>query len=112
MSVEKVKLPKEVSEAIEELRESNWSNRQIIQKIEGADINSYVIRLTGYVTLYGFDVLLQALVNGYEVEETPEDKVREFFNAFSTPNAEGMYKRNAICKTLDLLNIKIEGVNT
>ncbi|NRF01228.1 hypothetical protein HRF55_10530 [Bacillus subtilis] len=67
--------------------------------------------------------LAAALVNGYEVEKTPEEKVREYYEKTertrderqSAGDIEG--KRfhggvmNGICNTLDLLGIKIEGVN-
>jgi len=63
--------------------------------------------------------LAAALINGYEVEKTPEESVREFYDSFecgprmypaemSFRNEE--YRRIIKC-TLNRLGIKIEGVN-
>lgn len=63
--------------------------------------------------------LASALINGYEVEKTPEESVREFYDSFecgprmypaemSFRNEE--YRRIIKC-TLNRLGIKIEGVN-
>lgn len=68
----------------------------------------------GYLPLaqLGFDKFVQALYNGYEIEETPEDMVR---NLFEKENAKSVNSQmssvSAIRQTLALLNIKIEGVN-
>jgi len=51
-----------------------------------------------------------ALINGYEVEKTPEEKVREYYESYGgSPSA--MEWKEAVQDTLDLLGIKIEGVN-
>ncbi|MGN7387782.1 hypothetical protein [Sporosarcina sp. SAFN-015] len=60
--------------------------------------------------------LMRALVNGYEVEKTPEEKVRDYYGKINALIAEHRYShdvgvRFGIEKTLDLLGIKIEGVN-
>lgn len=119
--MEKVVLPKEVAEAIDVLRDKAWSNHQILRQIEGTDINTYVIRLVGYVKLYGFDNLLQALVNGFEVEETPEDKIRYAYKQYhDTAISKEKEDDKEFCKgavegiifALTALNIKIDGVNS
>lgn len=54
--------------------------------------------------------LAAALINGYEVEKTPEEKVREFYESHGgSPSAEE--RKAAIRETLYKLGIKIEGVN-
>lgn len=54
----------------------------------------------------------KALINGYEVEETPEDKVRELYIEQNRSLSEDQLRSDvAIKKVLNLLNIKIEGVN-
>ncbi|TWM68763.1 DUF1642 domain-containing protein [Bacillus licheniformis] len=54
--------------------------------------------------------LAAALINGYEVEKTPEEKVREFYESHGgSPSA--MERKAAIRETLYKLGIKIEGVN-
>ncbi|MEZ3605418.1 hypothetical protein OB894_01300 [Bacillus subtilis] len=67
--------------------------------------------------------LAAALVNGYEVEKTPEEKLREYFEETKRTrdgrhlagDIEGKRFHGGalvgICNTLELLGIKIEGVN-
>ncbi|MCV4329287.1 hypothetical protein [Bacillus velezensis] len=64
--------------------------------------------------------LAAALVNGYEVEATPEDRVREYFAELQekqrTAQSRGVTfslecEREGVINTLNLLGIKIEGVN-
>lgn len=67
--------------------------------------------------------LAAALINGYEVEATPEEKVREYFEATKTRRREkrdagdiedqryNSGKIDGVINTLNLLGIKIEGVN-
>ncbi|QII48106.1 DUF1642 domain-containing protein [Bacillus paralicheniformis] len=54
--------------------------------------------------------LAAALINGYEVEKTLEEKVREYYESHGgSPSAEE--RKAAIRETLCKLGIKIEGVN-
>ncbi|MFV4878890.1 hypothetical protein [Bacillus velezensis] len=63
--------------------------------------------------------LAAALVNGYEVEKTPGEKVREFYESFNTGfgtfHSETHFRyeeyQRVIKSTLNFLGIKIEGVN-
>ncbi|KIN51194.1 hypothetical protein [Bacillus subtilis] len=63
--------------------------------------------------------LAAALVNGYEVKKTPEEKVREFYESFNTgfgtSHSETHFRfeeyQRVIKITLERLGIKIEGVN-
>lgn len=67
--------------------------------------------------------LAAALVNGYEVEKTPEEKVREYFEWLKRSrderhiagDVEGKRFKagllQGVLNTLDYLGIKIEGVN-
>lgn len=67
--------------------------------------------------------LAAALVNGYEVEKTPEEKLREYFEETKRTRDERHLAGDTegkrfhggalvgICNTLELLGIKIEGVN-
>ncbi len=77
--MEKVTLPKEVAEALESLKADGLSNLRI-----AADaLTAYAVKGTDYFTLQMFlsesnennDILLSALVNGYEVEMTPEEQI-------------------------------------
>ncbi|MED1923485.1 hypothetical protein [Bacillus velezensis] len=64
--------------------------------------------------------LAAALVNGYEVEATPEDRVREYFAELQEKERAAQSRgvtfsleceREGVINTLNLLGIKIEGVN-
>lgn len=121
----KVKLPREVAQAIEDLRKDGMSNFNIMYQAQGAVVtNSY---LTIRKWAFDFpgegspDLLMQALVNGYEVEKTPEDRVREYFEilkrreVYAEENghltAQHRQGRLSVAITLDILGIKIKGVN-
>ncbi|MCP1528547.1 hypothetical protein [Bacillus pumilus] len=66
--------------------------------------------------------LAAALINGYEIEKSPEEKVREYYgfnhdehHKVLTASPRGQYTSgvaDGIRKTIDLLGIKVEGVNT
>lgn len=111
--MDKVKLPKEVAEAIESLREpfNSFSDYAIIGMLYSPSKHKEVKEIQvlhenmGQEKMHPGD-LLQALVNGYEVEETPEEKVREMYGIATA------IERNAIVSTLNAVKISIEGVNT
>jgi deoxyadenosine/deoxycytidine kinase len=117
---DKVTLPREVAEAIEDLRKDHYDNRALIDEIyEGATRPV----LQAYAEA-NFDTLLNALVNGYEIEKSPEDKVREYFKQLSEcwfrlfkegdTNNLGvgyLHRMEAVMHTLNLLGIEIPGVN-
>ncbi|MEK3975549.1 hypothetical protein [Psychrobacillus sp. FSL K6-1267] len=124
MSNSKVMVTKEVAEAIEEL----------INGRNGFRLNPFgIIKHLDNVVAYGDypklrvlneyysdsnyksnrhpNVLLRALVNGYEVEKSPEEKVREYYESYGgSPGA--MERKAGVQDTLDLLGIKIKGVNS
>ncbi|MED3832994.1 hypothetical protein [Peribacillus frigoritolerans] len=59
-----------------------------------------------------FETLVNALVNGYRVELTPEQKVHEFYESYA--DGDGEFNDGVaygIKQTLDLLGTTIEGVN-
>jgi hypothetical protein len=116
--LEKVKLPKEVAKAIERFRNIGCDNASIIYTFaSGKDENN--LDFANYAS-DNFDTLLQALVNGYEVEQTPEDKVREYYNITkdrflreTDPEVKLSfeYELIGIQTTINKLGIKIEGIN-
>jgi DNA integrity scanning protein DisA with diadenylate cyclase activity len=69
---------------------------------------------------HDYDELMEALICGYEVEKTPEDHVRQYYERLgelrdmAKKNEDEYYfagQRFAVDMTLDLLGIKIAGVN-
>jgi hypothetical protein len=108
---EKVKLPREVAEAIENVRghykvgaefDLNLMDKE---KFEG----TIVISLFANESRENMIRYFQALVNGYEVEETPEEKVKNIYQYYLS--AYSGFAAKAIMEVLDVLEIKIEGVN-
>jgi predicted mannosyl-3-phosphoglycerate phosphatase (HAD superfamily) len=122
---DKVKLPREVAEAIEKIREKGGRNYAIIRaaiKLSEASAEEKVISDWVIKNFQdNLDALIIALVNGYEIEKSPEDKVREYYEGLIETKTDSLndpytrelaaYEASAVVKTLNLLDIKIPGVN-
>lgn len=120
---EKVTIPAEVADAIEYFRNRGvglpaWSNESIIDLV----INSAAPnKKTDALRSIPFDTLLSALVNGYEREQTEEERAHAAIRKLYVRHALGSdgYEATLLSKahadgvkfTLDTLGIKIEGVN-
>lgn len=78
-------LPHEVASAIESMRKSGYDNFTILHQVDGAIIESPALILQRYAFEgeHGGtpDLLMSALINGYEVEQSTEDKLRIAYNA-------------------------------
>lgn len=76
---DKVTIPKDVADAIEVLRINDFTNMFIVHNYLNAEIplsddqRNAMNKIKNII----FDDLLQALVNGYEVERSPEEKVNK-----------------------------------
>jgi len=112
--IKKPVITKEQAETLERMRRIGHADKHILMAscdgIIGDDLKDLDIM-----------TLAAALINGYEVEKTPEEKVRELYatnyqrheqsmphskeDIFTSGVAEG------IRSTVDCLGIKIEGVN-
>ncbi len=111
----KVSLPRDVAEAIETLRKRELSNYGIVGAISGAPRclskeEEYAIDIIhkwkeDKGVQYKYDKLLSALVNGFEIEQTPEEKVKEYYNDC------GMIQKEVVREVLNLLDMKVDGVN-
>lgn len=114
-------ITKEQAEAIESARgfghEDDWILRSHAEFVSG-----YAPRWYDGHTFDDMDVttLAAALINGYEVEGTPEDRVREYFAELHenqrTSQSRGVTfslecEMEGVINTLNLLGIKIGGVN-
>lgn len=59
--------------------------------------------------------LAKILIEGWEVEKSPEEKVREIYNEYVDKMRYAPYETEEVCEiiteVLDALEIKIEGVN-
>lgn len=129
--MDKVKLPREVAIAIDVLG-AKWGRKAFLQAdfIRKSSHPEATIINEHFKPFHddgqdGFDKLFFALYNGYEVEETPRDKVKSFYETASTNKSillqhsaisyDEVELQNGIMRgiegTLNRLNIKIEGVN-
>ncbi|ETB71311.1 hypothetical protein [Bacillus paralicheniformis] len=116
-------ITKEQAGAIEQVR--RWGHGDDWILASHADV------LSGRPSTWGYSIceldkmdmltLAAALINGYEVEKTPEEKVREYYAANyqrheqSMPRSKDDFYTSGVAEgvrnTLDSLGIKIEGVN-
>lgn len=113
---EKVTVGKGVADAIEELRGLGRPNSEIIVKmVDGTPLETDGDwALFYYVTEEGEDALISALINGYKVDKSPEESLREYY-ADKRKSSDGSmfyYQAETVLETLNILGIKIEGVNT
>lgn len=103
--MDKVKIPKELADEIETIRKcARFTNKQIIaaKAREDKPFNDQYKALNDV----DFDLLVKALVNGYQVAKTPEEEVRDYYNSFTI-----QFNKNVVRETLNRLGITIEGVN-
>jgi hypothetical protein len=108
---EKAKLSYEQAKAIEAAKDSQ--QKQPWEHIEHFANHRFYKDLAPLNEL-DMDTLIRALYIGYEIEVTPEDKVRERYLHLQN-NPQGLpwmaVRAEELKMTLDSLNIKIEGVN-
>lgn len=126
---EKMKLPREVAEAIDtELKGKDderlsWAIHNMVT-CHAHQLTDPAIVIKEYFGDGKWMLLMRALINGYEVEQTPEDKVREYVEQLkdirdgkdSRPyergrGAEYSGRIDSVMTTLNLLGVKISGVN-
>lgn len=123
---DKVKLPKEVAEAIQIQRNkegyTNYGMIQLWERMKYPEhLNDNLKIMKSYFKDRPADLYVEVIVNGYEVEQTPGDKVKAQFDEWqqmhynSTKFEDRVQlteRMNGMLKTLDIFGIKIEGVNT
>jgi hypothetical protein len=121
----KITLPKEVADAVEYYRSQGFSDASIVATaVTNGGVGSRAKALVYFVTANkgNSDVLMHALVNGFDVEKTPEIMLREYWAdvMFRWSDADGesaalerYYEgsHDAIITVLGILGITIEGVN-
>ncbi|WP_144482242.1 hypothetical protein [Bacillus pumilus] len=111
----KPEITKEQAEAITYLRGLGRDDEYILSHFGVYVMHCAVLNDLSRVSLAA------ALINGYEISKSPEEKVREYYKANyakhekSKPYSDDDYYTTGvsagISRTLDLLGIKIEGVN-
>jgi DNA integrity scanning protein DisA with diadenylate cyclase activity len=126
MNANKIVLPKNVAEAIRHYTDLADTKTEAFTDILSLGYEAAQSEIILRHFDHDYDELMEALICGYEVEKTPEEKVREYFAqvkslresllGYSTVEIMRQADRyrvmeRAIKDTLDLLGIKIEGVN-
>lgn len=117
---DKVKLPKEVGSVLEDL--INRGDRTIYGVLSHFMMNCQQHIVDARKILEELEdpwsLIMEALVNGYEIYQTPEDKVREYCeklkkHSLNETKGETTYTERlvGVLKTLELLDVQIEGVN-
>lgn len=121
MMKSKVVLPKEVAEAIEAARDRGQSDVFTIHYSVGAPEISFNRTIKRWV---GGDIgrmrmLMNALEDGYEVEASPEDRLREYYHRTRREYILESYPKDAKARgrlqgietTLKILGITVEGIH-
>ena len=118
--MDKIILSKRVAVALEKALSNNFNNKGIVLKTH-ADIlfNEDLSRWKGdnykYLNELSLEDMAIALYVGYEVEETPEEKIKEHYDVFT--NKEQFLDvfingyELGVKNTLYELGVEIEGIN-
>jgi hypothetical protein len=119
--VTRVTLPREVAEAIGDLRNKGWRNTYLMRIPFTSSVSGTSSDIIRQYAVDNLETYMSALVNGYEIEKSPEDKVREYYEEIREvfkSTIDGSYDEeylrgimHGVVKTLNLLDIKIPGVN-
>lgn len=109
-----VYITREQDVSIRFLANSGWSSKAIIKYYFGLIDQEY--SNTTAKSLYiiqdmNFDSLAIALYDSYEVEKTPDEKLVEYYNKneLGTKVNDGVIE--GIRKTLEILDLKVKGIN-
>jgi len=117
---QKVQVSREVANALDVLREK-FSDDRVLSVIAREKTKNVNCRLYGERISNAIEAIrtrmspietAKSLINGYEVDETPENKFTEWYRNLDAYkyNADNL-KRIGADTTLELLGLKIEGVN-
>jgi len=120
---EKVKLPKDVAESIEWFRKEfagyEWTIMSAILRYDANNpVSEQEETLRDFIrkSESNFTVIMKALVNGYEIEKSPDDLIHDLF--YRTKSVFGEFDdiktayQKGIRDTLYALKMTIPGVNT
>lgn len=104
-----VLIEKKIADAIEVLRGQGYSNQQIIT--EGMNVNNVFRKEKELVYSMDFDTMVKALYEGYDIvfETKPEEVILEMYN--ENKKIYEYDRMQAIEATLNILGVKIKGVN-
>lgn len=106
-------MPREVAEAIEHTREVLCEGCEYALEFVIENINHvHASTLRSFLqTSNGHEDYFKALVNGYETELTPEEKLRDIYKDHRGINVVSASYKAGIKDALWILDIKIPGIN-
>ena len=112
--MEKIILSKRVAVALEKALSNNLNNKEVILKIH-SDVCNYDYKdWSGgnfqYLNELSLEQMAIALYVGYQVEETPEEKLLNLYGYY-IENSDNGIEEDVIETVLEILGIKIEGIN-
>lgn len=99
---EKVKLPKEVCNALDIVKAKDLSNVEIYRMSTEKAWSASQLTILNLVTL---DLLMRVLVLGYEPELTAEEHLKNLYMEYKTETLYCNGFQNGILKTLEILGI-------
>lgn len=119
MDKNKVTLPPAAAQVIERYRSEGFSNATILQRYFDGGIDES----DAAILAVDAEVLMSALVSGYTDTDSPENEIRQYLadikrladdahsNADHEAESEYLAEFNGAFVVLNILGIKIEGVN-
>ena len=118
----KIEVPKNVADALEDVTRHNGCDEvydMVKDIVDGEGTTWHAVHTIARHFEHSMNELMQALVNGWEVEVHPHDRIRAMHNfeyqrsldENYQESVEGGAKVEAIEDVLDILGITIEGVN-
>ncbi|MGG1018608.1 hypothetical protein ABE151_04375 [Bacillus paralicheniformis] len=109
-------ITKEQADALLGLYAEEWSKEDVLEYHVTREWTDRFSPLNDLDTV----TLASALINGYEVEKTPEEKVREYYEKlcdgydraqFYEDEGKYLLMKRAVRRTLDALGVQIAGIN-
>lgn len=73
----KIEVPRRVANAIETLSKMGWTAADMYESTMDPDRGEFPNQLVEFASVRGRQVLLEVLVNGYTIEKTAEDRLKE-----------------------------------
>lgn len=103
---QKVKLPKAVCDALEDVRNNmfNYSHSAVVSKTLNKDWERHELKV---LNGQNADVIMCALVLGYEPELTPEERIKERYKNGFRGDSQGIF-RAGIREALQIHGIKYD----
>jgi hypothetical protein len=113
-SVELITVSKNVAEALDKVKEDHVNNFERIVEYHMDKFPEWSYELTPLNSL-SLDSMIRALYIGYEIEKTPEEKVKELYGSYHVGAMSGERydegAQDAIERMLEIIGMKVEGIN-